>query len=101
MRESAHTRACKSYEFTPGRPRPSFDRSRQGIFLLARTQRLTDEADRRAAVDALIREAEDCDADAIVGLDFEVEGIRSADVEGIPLHRNAATGIAVKFAQAA
>ncbi len=61
----------------------------------------TAEADRRAAVDALIRKAEDCDADAIVGLDFEVEGITSADVDGIPLQRIAVTGIAVKFAQAA
>ncbi len=60
----------------------------------------TADADRRAAVDALIREAEDYDADAIVGLDFEVEGIRSADV-GIPLQRIAVTGIAVKFVQAA
>ena len=33
--------------------------------------------------DALIREAEDCDAGAIVDLDFEVEGITSADVDGI------------------
>ncbi len=61
----------------------------------------TSDEDRRAAVDALVREAQDCEADAIVGLDFEVEGIRSADVEGVPLRRIAATGIAVKFAEAA
>jgi uncharacterized protein YbjQ (UPF0145 family) len=61
----------------------------------------TAEADRQAAVDALIREAEDYDADAVIGLDFEVEGIKSADVGGIPLQRIAVTGIAVKFAEAA
>lgn len=59
------------------------------------------EADRQAAVDALIREAQDYDADAIIGLDFEVEGVKSADVDGIPLQRIAVTGIAVKFAEAA
>ncbi len=61
----------------------------------------TAEADRRAAVDALIREAQDYDADAIVGLDFEFEGIESAEVEGVQLQRVAVTGIAVIFAEAA
>ncbi|MGO9419344.1 heavy metal-binding domain-containing protein [Roseiarcus sp.] len=61
----------------------------------------TAEADRRAAVDALIRKAQDNDADAIIGLDFEVEGIKSADVDGTPLQRIAVTGIAVRFAEAA
>ncbi len=62
----------------------------------------TAEADPRAAVDALIHEAQDYDADAVIGLDFEVEveGIKSADV-GISLRRIAATGIAVKLAEAA
>ncbi len=59
------------------------------------------ETDRRAAVEALIREAQDYDADAIVGLEFEVEGLRSADVDGAPLQRVAVTGVAVKFAEAA
>ena len=59
------------------------------------------EADRRAATAALICKAEDYDADGIIGLDFEVEGIRSADVDGVQLQRVAATGIAVKFAKAA
>ena len=61
----------------------------------------TAEADRQAAVNALIREAQDYDADAIVGLDFEVEGINSADVDGVQLQCIAVTGIAVKFAEAA
>ncbi len=52
-------------------------------------------------MDALISEAQDYDADAIIGLDFEVEGIKSADVDGTPLQRIAVTGIAVKFAEAA
>ncbi|HKN30094.1 MAG TPA: heavy metal-binding domain-containing protein [Roseiarcus sp.] len=59
------------------------------------------EADRLAAVQALIREAQEYDADAIIGLDFEVDGVKSADIGGAPLQRVAATGIAVKFAEAA
>ncbi len=59
------------------------------------------EADRLAAVEALIREAQEYDADAIIGLDFEVEGVQSADIGGAPLQRVAVTGIAVKFAEAA
>jgi uncharacterized protein YbjQ (UPF0145 family) len=59
------------------------------------------EADRLAAVRALILEAQEYDADAIIGLDFEVDAIKRADLDGAPLQRIAATGIAVKFAQAA
>jgi len=59
------------------------------------------EAERQAAVQALIREAQECDADAIIGLDFEVDGVKSADIDGTPLQRVAAIGIAVKFAEAA
>lgn len=59
------------------------------------------EADRLAAVQALIREAEDYDADAIIGLDFEIDGLKRADIDGAPLQRIAASGIAVKFADAA
>ena len=58
-------------------------------------------ADRLAAVRALIREAEDYDADAIVNLDFEVDTVDRADIGGTPLRRFAATGIAVKFDEAA
>ena len=61
----------------------------------------TTEADRLAAVRALIREAQEYDADAIIGLDFEVDAITRADLDGAPLQRIAATGIAVKFAEAA
>jgi hypothetical protein len=59
------------------------------------------EADRLAAVRALIREAEEYDADAIIGLDFEIDAIKRADFDGALLQRVAATGIAVKFAKAA
>ena len=57
------------------------------------------ENDRLAALQALISEAQDYDADAIIGLDFEVDGVNCADIGGAPLQRVAATGIAVKFAQ--
>jgi uncharacterized protein YbjQ (UPF0145 family) len=59
------------------------------------------ETDRSAAVRALIREAEEYEADAIVGLDFEVDSVSCADIGGAPLQRVAATGIAVKFDEAA
>jgi hypothetical protein len=59
------------------------------------------EADRAAAVRALIREAQEYGADAIIGLDFEVDAIKRPDIDGAPLQRVAATGIAVRFAQAA
>ena len=59
------------------------------------------EADKQAALQALIREAENYDADAIIGVDFEIDGVRRADIDGTSLQRVAATGIAVKFALAA
>ena len=59
------------------------------------------EADRQAAVRALICEAEEYGADAIIGLDFEVDAIKRPDLDGSLLRRIAATGIAVKFAAAA
>jgi uncharacterized protein YbjQ (UPF0145 family) len=68
---------------------------------LARRQRPAVDADRLAALRALIREAEEYEADAIVGLDFEVDRVNCADIGGAPLQRVAATGIAVKFDEAA
>jgi uncharacterized protein YbjQ (UPF0145 family) len=59
------------------------------------------EADRLAALQALIREAEDYEADAVVSLYFEIDSVKGADIGGIPLQRVAAIGIAVKFADAA
>jgi uncharacterized protein YbjQ (UPF0145 family) len=62
---------------------------------------LVPEADRLAAVRALIREAEDYEADAIVGLDFELDSVDGVEIGGVPLRRVAATGLAVKFDEAA
>jgi hypothetical protein len=59
------------------------------------------EADRLTAVRALIREAEECDADAIIDLVFEINGVKRADIDGVPLQRVVAVGIAVKFAEVA
>lgn len=59
------------------------------------------EAHRLAAVGALIREAEEYEADAIVSLDFEVDSVSCVDIGGVPLRRLAATGVAVKFDEAA
>ncbi len=59
------------------------------------------EADRRTALNALIREAEDCGADAIVAVDFQMDGVTGADIDGVALKRVVATGVAVRFALAA
>jgi uncharacterized protein YbjQ (UPF0145 family) len=54
-----------------------------------------------ALVRKLIREAEQYDADAIVELQFDVESFRSADVDAAPLQRVIATGVAIRYADAA
>jgi uncharacterized protein YbjQ (UPF0145 family) len=59
------------------------------------------EADRNAAIDALTREAEEYGADAVVDVRFEVDGCKVCDVDGVQLQRVTATGLAVRFAQAA
>jgi uncharacterized protein YbjQ (UPF0145 family) len=59
------------------------------------------EAGRRDAVAALISEAEAYDADAIIALDFEMDAVKGADIDGTHLRRVLATGIAVKFMQSA
>jgi uncharacterized protein YbjQ (UPF0145 family) len=59
------------------------------------------EADRQAAIEALMREAEEYGADAIVDVRFEVDGVKGCDIEGVPLQRMTATGLAVRFARAA
>ena len=50
---------------------------------------------------ALMREAEEYGADAVVDVRFEVDGVKSSDIEGVPLQRVIATGLAVRFARAA
>jgi uncharacterized protein YbjQ (UPF0145 family) len=59
------------------------------------------EADRRAAVEALTREAEDYGADAVVDVQFDVEGCKGCEIDGLRLERVMATGLAVRFAEAA
>lgn len=52
---------------------------------------------REIALKALIRRAEDVDADAIVGLEYDVDAGRAMEV-GVPLQRIRARGIAVTLA---
>ena len=59
------------------------------------------EADRQTAIEALRREAEDYGADGVVDVRFEVEGCKGYDLDGVRLQRVTATGLAVRFAQAA
>jgi len=49
----------------------------------------------------LIRRAEDVDADAIIGVDYQSGGILRIDETGVKLKRVVATGIAVKVSCAA
>ena len=51
------------------------------------------------ALRELIRKAEDFEADAIIGVGYEVDGVQSADLAPVTLQRVAATGIAVKLAR--
>jgi uncharacterized protein YbjQ (UPF0145 family) len=59
------------------------------------------EAERRAAIEALMREAAEYGADAVVDVHFEVDDVRGHDIDGIALRRVTATGLAVSFARAA
>ncbi|SFK38509.1 heavy metal-binding domain-containing protein [Methylocapsa palsarum] len=56
---------------------------------------------REHALRELVRKAEDIDADAIIGLDFEVDGVDSTEGSGVALMRILATGVAVKLSCAA
>ena len=49
----------------------------------------------------LIHKAEDIDADAIIGLDYETDGIVPVEETGVQLKRIVATGVAVKLSCAA
>ena len=57
-------------------------------------------ADRLTAVQELICQAQEYGADATIGLEFHVDDIKRADIEGAALQRVAVRGIAVKFANA-
>jgi Putative heavy-metal-binding len=56
---------------------------------------------REFALKELIRKAEDVDADAIVGIDYETDSIVSVEGTGVQLKRVLATGTAVKLSCAA
>jgi uncharacterized protein YbjQ (UPF0145 family) len=56
---------------------------------------------RERVLQDLIRRAEDIDADAIIGLDFEVEPVDAPREGGVDLERVCAVGIAVRLANAA
>jgi hypothetical protein len=55
---------------------------------------------KKAALQALILEATEHDADAIIGVDYAVDGAHLTDLTSIGLERVTATGIAVKLASA-
>ena len=57
--------------------------------------------DREVALRALVREAEEYGADALVDVSFEIEEVRGPDIDGVPLRRVTATGTAVRLALAA
>ncbi len=55
--------------------------------------------DRCAALCELVRVADEYGADAVVGVEFRIDDVKRAEIEGPALLRIAATGIAVKFRQ--
>jgi hypothetical protein len=55
---------------------------------------------REVVLSELIRQAEDIDADAIIGLDYETDSITPVEI-GVRLKRILATGMAVKLSCAA
>ena len=59
------------------------------------------EAERRAAIEALKREAAEYGADAIVDVRFEVDDVKGVDIDGVALQRVTVTGLAVRVARAA
>ena len=52
---------------------------------------------RELVLSELIRRAEDIDADAIIGFNYETDGIVPVEETGVQLKRILATGIAVKL----
>ncbi len=52
---------------------------------------------REFVLSELIRKAEDIDADAIIGLDYETDSITPVEETGVQLKRILATGMAVKL----
>lgn len=56
---------------------------------------------RDLALRDLVRKAEEFDADAIIGVDYESDGLVPVDESGVKLTRILATGFAVKLSCAA
>ncbi len=56
---------------------------------------------REHALKRLIEAAKEFDADAIIGINYAVDGARSVDLAEVPLQRVQVSGIAVKLARAA
>ena len=83
------------------RPAYNFDWTNSSQGALAGRRRVGAEADRQAAIDALTREAEEYGADGVVDVQFEVEGCKGCEIDGLRLERVTATGLAVRFAEAA
>ncbi len=57
------------------------------------------EAQQDAALRALMEAAAEYEADAIVGVGFEIDGASYLDLSSIDMKRVAATGVAVKLAR--
>ncbi len=65
------------------------------------TNRPESDAERQAVIEALKREAAEYGADAIIDVRFEVDDVKSVDIDGVALQRVTVTGLAVCFARAA
>ncbi len=61
----------------------------------------SDAGQHERALKRLIEAAKEFDADAIIGVDYAVDGARAVDLAECPVQRVQATGIAVKLARAA
>jgi uncharacterized protein YbjQ (UPF0145 family) len=67
----------------------------------AATGGLGSEAERKSAIDMLMREAAEYGADAVIDVRFAFDDVKGCDIDGVQLRRVTATGIAVRFARAA
>ena len=56
---------------------------------------------RNSALERLIAAARDMEADAIIGVNYELDGVVTNDLAALPLERVQVSGIAVKLARAA
>jgi len=54
---------------------------------------------RASALQRLIAQAKDYDADAIVDVDYSVDGVQACDLSPVSLKRVAVSGVAVKLAR--